>query len=77
MRCDPYKNLANAIILFAVRDYKKYLKIIKKYPRDISTRNRARAIERFFRSDYFNVLTDIDPEFLITKIKKEIFENDS
>lgn len=77
MRCDPYENLANAIILSAVDDYKKYLKVIKSYPRDVGTRNKAHAIERFFRSDYFSILTDVNSELLIKKLKKEIFENDS
>ena len=28
-------------------------------------------IERFFRSDWFSVLTNVDPETLITKLRKE------
>ena len=28
-------------------------------------------IERFFRSDWFGVLTDVDPEYLIRRLRKE------
>jgi len=73
MRIDPYEELANAIILSAVKDYRKYLRIIKKYPRDISTRNKARAIERFFRSNYFSILSNANPEEIITGLNEEVF----
>lgn len=73
MKTDPYEELANAIILSAVKDYKRYLRILKKHTRDNSTRNKARSIERFFRSNYFAVLTDANPEKIITRLKEEVF----
>lgn len=56
----PYENLANAIVLSAVKDYR-------------SSRNpdELKSIERFFRSDWFSVLTSVDGEFLIRTLREE------
>ena len=51
---NPYENLANAIVLQAVKDY-----------RLTDDEAELAEIERFFRSDWFGVLTDVDPEYLI------------
>ena len=57
---DPYENLANAIVLQAVKDY-----------RLTDDEAELAEIERFFRSDWFGVLTDVDPEYLIRRLRKE------
>ncbi len=57
---DPYENLANAIILQAVKDY-----------RLTDNESELKEIERFFRSDWFSVLTSLDPDLLIQKLRKE------
>lgn len=56
----PYENLANAIILQAVKDYR-------------CTRNAAdrAVIENFFRSDWFAMLSKLDGEALIDQLRKE------
>lgn len=56
----PYENLANAIVLSAVRDY-----------RNSSNKDEIKSIERFFRSDWFSVLTSVDAEFLIRTLREE------
>lgn len=61
-----YKELANAIILQAAKDYRKALKY--------DARGRKREIERFFRSEYFSTLTNISGEMLIQKLKAEVKE---
>lgn len=63
---DGYKELANAIILQAVKDYRKALKY--------DERGRKREIERFFRSEYFTVLTNISGEMMIQKLRAEVKE---
>ena len=63
MRENPIQLLANAIILKAVNDYRAAL---KQYDR----RTQA-EIERFFLSDWFTVLTKLDGEMLIEKLRKE------
>ena len=56
----PYEELANAIVLQAVKDYRLH-----------DDEQKLASIERFFRSDWFGVLTNINPEILITKLRKE------
>ena len=70
---DPYQNLANAIVLSAVKDYRDALKKLKKKPNNKLAADERVDIERFFRSGYFTILTEIDPEYLIDRLKKEVF----
>lgn len=57
---NPYENLAQAIILQAVKDY-----------RLTDDEQELQEIERFFRSGWFGVLSKVDPEYLIKKLRKE------
>jgi len=57
---NPYEELANAIVLQAVKDYRLH-----------DDEQELASIERFFRSGWFNTLTSIDPEMLIAKLRKE------
>ena len=64
-----YELLANAIIMQAVNDYRNALgggSYDNKRPDDIIA-----ECERFFRSEWFRELTDVDGEFIISKIRKE------
>ena len=54
----PYENLANAIILKAVKDYRQTK----------SERTQA-ELERFFRSDWYHTLTNVDSEYLIGRLQ--------
>ena len=67
-----YTNLANAIVLQAVKDYRKSLRILYRYPDHRLVEYESRSIERFFRSNWFGVLTQIDPDMLISKLKAEV-----
>jgi hypothetical protein len=69
---EPFEELANAIILQAVRDYRKALKQLKNSPHDYITQSLKQDIERFFRSRWFEVLTSIDSEMLIRKLNAEV-----
>ena len=57
---NPYEELADAIVLQAVKDYRLH-----------DDEKELASIERFFRSSWFGVLTNINPEMLITKLRKE------
>lgn len=52
MKYEPYHALINAIILQAVKDYRTAL--------DDENTSGIRECERFFRSDWFTFLTDVD-----------------
>lgn len=69
---EPYERLANAIILQAASDYRRDLKKLKKNPQNRDVMNGALQIEKFFRSPWYQVLTTVDGEFLIQKLRKEI-----
>ena len=69
---DPYERLANAIILQAALDYRRDLKKLKKNPQNRDVLNEVMQIEKFFRSSWYQVLTTVDGEFLIQKLRKEI-----
>jgi hypothetical protein len=65
---DPYENLANAIILQAVSDYRAAL---RRYRRHGRPDRELEDCERFFRSQWFGCLTGVDGEYLIRKIREE------
>ena len=55
-----YKRLGAAVVEQAVRDYAEYVRLRDK---------RAESIERFFRSDLFTLYVDMDPEYLIERVR--------
>lgn len=57
---NPYEELANAIVLQAVKDY-----------RLTDDEAELAEIECFFRSGWFGVLSKVDPEYLIRNLRKE------
>lgn len=57
------ENLANGIVVQACEDYRAALK------RD--DEQAITEIERFFRSGWYKMLTSIDEEYLISKLRKE------
>ena len=68
---DPYENLANAIVLQAVKDYRDALKRLKKKPGKQAAMSDALESERFFRSGWYTALTSVDGEYLIQKLREE------
>ena len=67
-----YKELANAIILQAVKDYREALRLLSMNPNDKSAKRDQRNFERFFRSEWFSILTDLNGELLMKKLKEEV-----
>lgn len=57
------RDLANGIIVQACKDYRAALKLDDKQS--------IAEIERFFRSEWYKMLTSIDGEYLIAKLRKE------
>ena len=66
-----YQALANAIIEQAVKDYRAALKILRRHPDSKAAMAEAMEIERFFHSGWYGVLTEIDPDYLIKRLRKE------
>jgi hypothetical protein len=72
MNGEPYENLANAVILQAVRDYRTTLKALRMNPRSKAAQTEKESIERFFRSQWYQALTTVDGEMLIRKLNEEV-----
>lgn len=68
---EAYSRLANAIVLQAVKDWRAARRKIKRKPQNESARIELESCERFFRSDWFTGLTDVDGEILIRKLYEE------
>lgn len=72
---DPYENLANAIILQAVKDFRRCAKKIKRGGVGLDTAMKeAKEIMAFFKSNWFKTLTNLDPDILIKKLREEVNE---
>ena len=72
---NPWENLATSIVIQAADDYRDALKTIKHYR---SGRRLEEAItmkascESFFKSDYAQLLTTIDPVSIMEHIQREV-----
>jgi hypothetical protein len=69
---DPYQNLANAIVAQAAEDYLSALKRLKKNPRNRTAMDEAMQMEKFFHSGWYGVLTGVDPDYLIRKLREKV-----
>ena len=69
---DFYTELANAIVIQAAKDYRKALKTLKRYPRYEPAKAVVAEVEEFFRSDWYRMLTSVDAEMLMRKIRREM-----
>ena len=69
---DFYTELANAIVIQAAKDYRKALKTLKRYPRYEPAKAVVAEVGEFFRSDWYRMLTSVDAEMLMRKIRREI-----
>lgn len=67
----PYENLANAIILLAVKDYRDAIRVLKRYPRSICAQALRDDTTRFFLSEWFGRLTELDGEQLYLRLREE------
>jgi len=69
---DPYENLANAIILHAVKDYRMARKKLKRNPKNKDAKLMVEDCERFFCSDWFGQLTSVNGKMLLKKLQEEL-----
>lgn len=68
---EAYSRLANAIVLQAVKDWRAARRKLKRKPQNESARIELESCERFFRSDWFTELTDVDGRVLLRKLYEE------
>lgn len=72
------ENIRFAIVMAAVKEYSVKYRLflrLKNKGASITKMNNVkgdlRALERFFRSEWFELLCDIDPEFIIRTIQND------
>ena len=69
---NPYENLANAVVLQAVKDYRDAVRKLSHGKRNVMAEQRKTECEVFFKSQYFNVFTDLDGNALLSQLEKEV-----
>ena len=69
-----WEDLANAVVAQAAEDWKRAKRILRNDPKDEGAKRMLRDTERFFRSEWYRNLTNINPEYLMRKLKEEIGE---
>lgn len=74
---EVYRELANAVIVQAAADYRTALRQLKRNPTYKKAIRMRRDCERFFRSDWFQLLSRADGQALMQILKKEAEKNDS
>ncbi len=68
---EPYENLANAIVMQAVKDWREAAKRLRRNPRNAGAQAVVKECESFFRSDWFEALTGADGGFILKKLQQE------
>ena len=68
---EPYENLANAIVMQAVKDYRMARHKLRKRPKNADAKVMLEDCERFFLSDWFETLTNVNGESVLRKLQQE------
>lgn len=69
---ENYMMLGEAIVKQAAKDYVSSLKSLRLYPEDPELQRRKAECERFFRSEWYMMLTKIDGEYLIRRLQEDV-----
>ena len=72
MELNPYRELANAIVVQAAKDYRKAVKRRRKYPKDKDAQREIRDLRRFFHSGWYSMLTEVDGDRLIKDLERSV-----
>lgn len=67
-----YENLANAIVLQAFKDYKRTLWKLSQDPYDLVAAGNKKKLERFFDSNWYRLLTDVNADILVGEAKRQV-----
>ena len=68
---DPYEALRNAIVLQAVKDWRDAIKRLRKNPGNKIALAMKEETERFFLSEFFMHLTEVDGDYLLKRLRRE------
>ena len=65
-----YVELANAIIAQSAKDYRSAINQLSLNSNDRVALREKKSIERFFHSDFFSILTNLNGDVLLAKLKE-------
>ena len=68
----PYHRLANAIVEQAAKDYRSALKALARDSDNAYIQDEVKSLERFFRSRWYGILTNVDGEYLMERLRAEV-----
>ena len=68
---EAYENLANAVIIQAVHDYRKAYGKVLRGRSDKNTRDKIEELEQFFTGEWIEVLTSLDGNLILNTIRRE------
>jgi hypothetical protein len=68
---DNYHDLANAIVIQAVKDYRKALRKLNKHPHHEAALTTKLEAEQFFLSSWYHGLTNLNGERLVHRLQSE------
>ena len=71
MGLNGWEELANAIIVQAAKDYKILRQILKDKPWNQYAEKQMADLLDFFHSAWFAELTDINPDYLLRRLREE------
>ena len=69
---DGYEELANAIVISAVDDYRSARKILIREPDNVLAQAELDRCEKFFLSHWFATLSKVDGLWLLKELKNEV-----
>ena len=69
---ENWEDLANAIILKAVDDYRRCRRLVRQKPDLKEAQKMIREVEQFFCSRWFCQLADLDGPQILDRLKKEV-----
>ena len=68
-RC--FEMLANAIVKQAADDYRNARRLLTRMPDAFQAKERIQDVERFFQSEWYQLLTSVDGEYLLKRLEEE------
>jgi len=69
---EAWKRLASAIVVRAAEDYVLALRAVKRCREDKCSMQDALSLERFFHSQWYDMLTDMDGDYLIKRMRQAV-----
>ena len=68
----PEQRLANAIIVQAARDYYMAASRLEYDADDKAAQYKKKRLQKFFHSSWYELLTDLDPEYIMKRIDGKV-----